>query len=394
MTVPAGAVDVIVGAEAARDRYETSSPGIFNIADRRTSSAVYGEVRVPIFRADASAGSAWDLAAFTVAGRRDKYSDFGSASTYQAGLEVRPVRTVLLRVSAASSFKPPTLLETSVDNTSDLSEDYGLVDTARGGEPIVGVEVLRTANPALQPEKGRAFSFGAVWEPDSAAGTRLAVTAWNVKINGLIALLWPQVTIDNEALFPGFINRGPSDNGGPGPITHIITSEVNFGSVNTAGADFEVSHAWRGLGGKWSAAASTTRTTKYEVAIAPGSPAESRLGRRSPDYWAPKWKGRLSLGLNTGNWSLGITSRYVGAYKDVEPSNRDLGGFWIHDLTGSLDLKRLGWAPSAVGAASLSIGMVNAANRLPEFVEQSPYYDASQADWRGRYTSLRLAMTF
>lgn len=394
INLPAGSVDVIAGAEASRDRYQTASPGIFDIQDKRSSSAFYGEMRVPLIRADPVAGTAWDLAAVTVAARRDRYSDFGAASTYQAGAELRPLRTVLLRGSAATSFKPPTLLETSVDDFSEASDDYGFVDPRRNNESVLGAEVFRRANAALKPEKGKAFSIGAVWEPESAAGTRLGVTAWKVRINGLISLLWPQVTIDNEGLFPGFVTRAEPVNGVPGAITRVLYSEVNFGSVDTAGVDLEMSHAWKSAAGKWTVGASATQTTKYEVAIAPGSPVEDRLGRRAPDFWAPKWKGRAVAGLNTGAWSVGITSRYVGGYKDMAPSERDLGSFWIHDLAGSLDLKRLGYAPVGFKAASLSLAVVNVANRLPEFIERSPYYDVTQSDWRGRYVSLRLSMSW
>lgn len=392
--LPAGKVDVIAGAETSRDRYQTASPGVFDIQGSRTASAVYGEMRLPLLRANASTGPAWELAALTVAGRRDKYSDFGSASTYQAGAELRPTRTLLLRASTASSFKPPTLLQTNVDDQSFTTDLYGLVDPTRGGAPIVNGEVLRTTNHSLGPEKGRAFSLGAVWEPESASGTRLAVSAWRVKINGLISLLWPQDAIDHPELFPGLVTRAPSVDGTPGEVTRVLYQEVNFGSVETAGTDMEIAHSWKAAGGKWTVSASATRTTKYDVAIAPGAPAEHRLGRRAEDYWAPKWKGRLFAGLDAGSWSLGITSRYLGAYQDMAPSERELGKYWVHDLAGTVNLKRLGFSFSGMKNASLSLGIVNVANRLPEYVGTYPYYDFTQADWRGRYASLRFSMTW
>lgn len=392
--LPAGSIDVIAGAEVAHDRYLTTTPGTPDINGSRASSAVFGEARVPLLRGNAAAGPAWDLAALTVAGRRDRYSDFGGANTYQAGIELRPVKTLLLRASTATSFKPPTLLQTNVDDIALTTDAYGLVDPTRANAPITGGVVLRTTNPDLKPEQGRARSLGIVWEPESASGTRLGATAWQVKINGLISLLWPQLALDNAELFPGFVTRAPSVDGLPGQVTRVLYSEVNFGSVNTSGADFELTHSWKGAGGKWTVGASATRTTRYDVAIAPGSAVEDRLGRRAVDYWAPKWKGRVIVGLDQGVWSLGLTSRYLGGYKDSLPSDRDLGNYWVHDLAGTLDLKRLGWGFSFVNAASLTAAIVNVANRLPEFVETYPYYDVTQADWRGRYASVRLALSW
>ncbi|MBV8501565.1 MAG: TonB-dependent receptor [Paucibacter sp.] len=393
--LPAGPVDVIAGAEASKDRYLTFTPGAFRIEADRTSGAVYGEARIPLLgrATDGGASKGGELAALTLAGRRDHYSDFGSANTFQAGAELRPVKTLMFRASTASSFKPPTLLETHVDSTSATTDLYGLVDPKAGNAPIVGGEVLRAANPNLQPEKGRAISFGGVWEPDSA-GTRVALTAWRVKINGLISLLWPQVTLDNEALFPGLVTRAPAAGGVPGAVTRVLYTEVNFGSVSTAGADLEMTHSWKATGGKWTAGASATRTTQYDVAVTPAAPVEDRLGRRAADYWAPAWKGRVTLGFDSGVWGLGLTSRYLGAYRDVLPSSRGLGSTWMHDLAASLDLKQLGLGLTSAKEASLSLAVANLTDRQPEFVSTAPYYDVTQADWRGRYASVRLALSW
>jgi iron complex outermembrane receptor protein len=391
LTLPTGSVDVIVGAETAHDSYLSAIRGGNSVGGSRSSSAAYGEARVPLWRA-ADAGPARDLAALTLAARRDVYSDFGGADTYQAGLEFRPTRTSLLRASTATSFKPPTLLQTNVNDVSLTTDAYAIRDPQRGNALVSGGEVLRTTNPNLNPEKGRAMSLGAVWEPESAAGTRLGLTAWQVRINGLISLLWPQTAVDNESLFPGFVTRAPSVGGVPGAITRVLYSEVNFGKVDTAGVDMEIAHAWKAAGAKWTASASATRTSKYDVALAPGAPVTQRLNVRAVDYWAPRWKGRLQAAVEQGTWALSLTSRYLGAYRDMPPDGRALGNYWVHDLSASVDLKRLGLGIPAVKDARLSLAIANLADRQPEYVSTSPYYDVTQADWRGRYTTLRMSL--
>lgn len=411
LTLPTGKVDVIAGMEMARDHYQTVTPGSFDIEGSRSSSAVYGEMHVPLWRSAASGDRAIsgmdgggqgakdgegsrELAALTLAGRHDRYNDFGGASTFQAGLEIRPTKSFLLRGSAATSFKPPTILNTHVDEIAYTTEALGLVDPARSNAPVVGGQVLRTTNPDLHPEKGQALSFGAVWEPESSIGTRLAATAWQVKIDGLIALLWPQVTLDNEALFPGMVTRAPSTGGVPGPITNVQYMEVNFGHVTTSGIDMELAHAWKMEGGKWTASATATRATRYDVAVTPAAPVDDRVGHRATDFWSPKWKGRLALGLDRGSWSLGMTSRYLGAYEDPAPSHRSLGNYWLHDLAASFNLKRMGVSLPGTKDAVLSIAIANLANRMPEYVSTYPYYDVTQADWRGRYANLRLSVNW
>lgn len=393
MRLPAGAMEGVFGAEIARDRYDASIPdeGI-DVHDSRRNSAAYAEVRAPLLKAGV-ATNGWNLAALTLAARRDRYSDFGSANTYQAGFELRPLRSLLVRASSATSFKPPTMPETHVNDIDYPAEDFGLVDPARGGEAITSGTVERIANKSLTPERGRANSIGAVWEPEASLGTRLSATYWQVRINGLIALLEPQTTLDFETLFPGFVTRGPAVGGQPGPVTNIKFSEANFGSVDASGTDMEASYAWRGDIGRWVGTVGATRTNEYEVVLAPGAAKQNRLGRRYNDFWAPRWKSHASIDLDGGAWSLGLAGRYLGQYKDEGASERRLGAYWTYDLSGSIDLKKL--LPSldrTLKAASLSLTVANLTNHQPQFVETAPYYDGTQADWRGRYFSTRVAI--
>ncbi len=389
--LPAGAVEAIIGGEVAGEDFRNLQVGVNTDASRRTR-AVYGELRAPLWVTDAAgAEGAWTRAALTVAARRDAYSDAGSANTYQAGLELRPARALLLRASAATSFKPPTLFQTNIEEQLVPLVGLRMVDPLRGNEPVTG-EGTRQSNKGLRPETGKAYALGAIWEPDATPGTRLGVTAWDVRIVDLIGFMVPQAIVSNESLFPGFITRAPMLQGVPGQITAMTLAETNFGFVQTQGLDLEVARSWRGPVGRWSLGASATRTMKYDVSIAPGLPVGERVGRRFGDHWAPKWKARLSVGFDSGAWSVGLTSRYLSSYKDLEPSDRSLGGQWMHDLSARLDLKSLGLELGAARAASLSMGIINLSNRLPEYASGSPYVDPSQGDWRGRFSSLRLSV--
>jgi iron complex outermembrane receptor protein len=392
LQLPAGALEAVVGAEVARDHFDAITTNQAPVDDGRHDAAVYGELRAPLLSAG-TAGKAWSLAALTLAARRDRYSDFGSANTYQTGFELRPLHSLLLRASSATSFKPPTLLQTNLAETDYPADIFGLVDPLRGGAAITSGTVSIKTNKALTPEHGRANSFGAVWEADDSLGTRLSATRWQVNINGLIAVLQPQAALNNEALFPGFVTRGPSVGGQPGPVTNVLDTYANFGSVDAAGTDMDAAYAWRSAVGRWVATAGATRTSEYRVVLAPGAAPQDRLGRRFIDFWAPRWKSRASISLDAGSWSLGLTGRYLGQYKDAGTSERRLGAYWMEDVAASLDLKRsCPTLVAAVKAASLSLAVANLTNRQPQFVETSPYYDVTQADWRGRYISTKVSI--
>jgi iron complex outermembrane receptor protein len=374
----AGPVDVVVGAETARDWYDMSVPGQAEIHGNRRSSAAYGELRAPLLAASEEGRSGWNLAALTLAARHDRYSDFGSANTLQGGLEVRPTRNLLIRGYAAGSFKPPTLLQTHVSDFADDAVYFGLVDPARNGEAITSGTVLRTTNRELKPERGQARGIGAVWEPEGGLGTRLSATYWQLRIRSMIALLSPQTALNYESAFPSFVTRGPSVNGLPGVVAVIKAAEVNFGRLDTAGTDVDAAYAWKTSLGRLTAAAGGTRVNEYLVQLTPGAPVVDRLGRRFTDFWAPRWKGRLSVGLDESAWSLGLTSRYLGAYKDAGTSERRLGNTWIHDLAGNLNLKTL-WPELLPGfsAASFGVSVTNLADRQPQYVPGAPNFDVT-----------------
>lgn len=388
--LPAGPLYAVLGAELARDHYESQTVGSPRIEGSRSARAVYGELRAPLARRESASGRGGELAALTVAARSDHYAEVGSASTYQAGLEVRPAKAWLLRASAATSFKPPTLDNALVPEAALPAQSYALVDPLRNNEAITTGEVVRTANPSLQPERGKAFTLGANWEPE--AGTRLGATAWRIRADRMIVLLLPQVVLANESQLPGIVVREPTVNGVAGRLVRLTFAESNLGYLATSGVDLEAHRSWRSPAGTWTLGASATRVTQYDVKLTPTSAVDSRLGRRYLDYWAPKWKGRVFGNFAGQGWNLGLSGRYVGSYQDAGTSQRKMGNSVIFDLSGRIDLKKLGATLGSATAAALSVGVVNITNRLPEFAEASPYFDQTQADWRGRTASVRLSV--
>jgi iron complex outermembrane receptor protein len=65
----------------------------------------------------------------------------------------------------------------------------------------------------------------------------------------------------------------------------------------------------------------------------------------------------------------------------------------MQDLAASLDLKKsFPNLATAVKAASLSLSIANLTDRQPQYVETLPYYDVTQADWRGRYVGTRVSI--
>lgn len=382
--LPAGDVAFVVGAEASRSGWATVSPASSNPTPRdleRTASAGFAEVNLPLLAARGN--SRRTIASLSLAGRTDSFSDYGKAQTYQVGLELRPVKTLNIRVATASSFKPPSLQQLYPTPQTLASQDFGLRDPSRNNEAVIGAVVPFGAGPGLDAETGKAKTFGLVWQPDAAPGLRVGVSVWSVDIDSLVTLLDPQIALNNESLFSSLIVRAPAVGGLPGPIQSVAYAYVNVGSIKVAGIDYDASYARATRFGQLQITAGATQTTKYKTQVLPGAAIEDRLGRRYLDYWAPEWKGRASIGLDHGAWRISLAGRYVGAYLDNGVSTRRLGDRWAYDLAAAVKLLD--------DKTQLSLTVANLGNQKPQFAGTSgAFYDQTQSDWRGRYATLRL----
>jgi iron complex outermembrane recepter protein len=390
--LPAGPIDVVAGVELGRDKW--ASGNLFDA--RRNTKAQFVEARVPLMLSQSQVTKTRELAALTLAGRRDDYSGIGSANTYQLGLEVRPTSGLLLRAARATSFKPPSLYQQNpLASTADAGL-FGLTDPLRGNALITAGEVIIGApNPLLGSERGKADTLGVVWESDYAPGLRLGLTNWRMVLTDNIVQPGSlQFFLTYESLFPGYVERAPSVGGVPGVVTRIRYSFINLGKVEVSGNDLDLAYTLSTAFGKWNFSGSATRTGKYDVVVNPNSPTENRLGNRNTEAWAPKWKRRLSVGFDQSTWSMGLTSRYLGSYKDLGTNPRDLGDFWIYDIFASADLKKLAAIGGMFKKAIFTAGIVNVANKLPEYVNSSPFFDTTQGDWRGRYFNVRLSLAW
>lgn len=138
---------------------------------KRDQAAVFGELFVPI-------STGVDL---QLAGRFDKYDDFGSSFNPKIGLTWRPTDDFVLRGSAATSFRAPSLTQGGVELRTTSTTARCLPEFAAiycGGD--IGGEItpntLEFGNKALQAEEATSFSAGFAWSLTD--NTNLTVDYW------------------------------------------------------------------------------------------------------------------------------------------------------------------------------------------------------------------------
>lgn len=202
--LPAGPVGIAATIEGARQKYElnpdpridpnyTGSEPIYNLTGtggggERDRYAIGVELSIPIFE---------PLKA-SLAGRYDKYDDITNvdgAFTWSAGLEYRPVESLLLRGSYATSFRAPDMhyifaeesgFFTTVTDEYRCRRDGNNATDAVCNTPAYTYSVfgLRRGSKDLEEEEGKSYTAGFVW--DIIDGMSVSMDYYNIKLEGAV----------------------------------------------------------------------------------------------------------------------------------------------------------------------------------------------------------------
>jgi iron complex outermembrane receptor protein len=321
--------------------------------------------------------------------RYDHYSEVGNTTNPKIGLRWQPSQALLLRASAGTGFRAPSLSDlkrpTIFGTTAGILTDpqcvkqEGSIDTCTDQW-----NVERRSNPDLKPEKSRQFTLGVVFEP--VKRTSLSIDYWNIEKKDVISTLGEQVIIENPAAYNGKYIQRDED----GFISNILLMKENQGRLKTSGLD--IAGEWRserGAWGRFGVNLSGTLVLKYDRQFGPDEPYRSNLGVFLNDQVIQKWRHRINFEWDNGPVMLTLANQYSSSYTDQNttydpftdtllPPNH-VKSYSLWDLTGS-------WA---IGKnLKLRAGILNLLDKDPPFSNQAYYflagYDPSYTDPRGR----------
>ena len=385
--LPAGSVDVVVGAEYEHSRFEQG------FVSKRNVRAAFAEVRAPLVAGTNERGEKREVFALQGAARYDDYSDFGSRTTWQAGVEFRPDERLLLRGTRATAFKPPTLYNLAAPLQTFPAT---VKDPMRNGETVV-VQDITGGNAALHPTTGTSSTLGFVWSPREVPGLDLSMTWWSMHIDDAVNFpISDQFVVDNESAYPSRVIRASAPPGTIGQIVAVDRTYVNFGSTRESGIDASID--WRiktGLG-EFIPAVAATYLTKFQGAIVAGAPSTNRLSQASNDgVFAPRWKGLASIGWKPREaFNVWVAGRYIGRYTDYTPP-RTIGNVWYIDASAEVGLEQaLGMSKGSLGGLTLLVSGTNLADKLPVYSTFFRGYDVFNYDLVGRTLFVRLKCRF
>lgn len=287
---------------------------------RRTDS-VFGEMTVPVI------GKGWrplpvDSVDLNFSGRHERANDSKSANTGAAALKVAFSRDIALRASRTEGFFPPEQSNLHLSDytfATTITNTFTFVDPRRGNLPQTAVPLTNSAgpNPDLRPETSVSENIGLILTPRFARGLRVGVDYWRTRKIDAIRTPTLQQLLDNEASFPGRVNRGarlPNDPAGwAGVVTGVDTRFINISEIETDGIDSNL--AWvipSASLGELAFRANATFTNKFLTSI---TPITAPVNTVETTEGGLKWRGRASVFWSRRDWTAGVTARYTHSYK-------------------------------------------------------------------------------
>ncbi len=376
-----------VGAAGRREslKWDTSST---LIDERRDINSVYFEASLPFAR---EAGKRLE---FNVAGRYDDYNDMGSSFNPQFGAVWKPADWLLLRASAGTAFKAPSLYDMHAPLT--IYPSSFINDPLRNDE-AVEIESRYGGNPNVKPEEGESVTAGFIIEPQSVPGLSFGASLFRVKQTDFITRFYDyDVILSNPELFPGLIYRAdptPADiaAGLPGRLLRLDLTTLNFGEVKVEGIDFEATYAFETQDwGNFVWTLKGSYVDSYEVLLRPGASPTEEVGHANRAGYPVKLKGNTGLQWSKQGWSASLLARYLHGYLDYD-AIRHMPSQWWYDMQAGYDF---GAARDSATGFSVNVGVINASNNQGTFSNNFSGYDFQQADVRGRYFYASLKYKF
>lgn len=394
--LPGGPFSAAVGGEVRRETFVYDPSAAIQTGDitgeggnqlpeeaSRGVESGYFEVNMPIVHSlDADA-----------AVRYDHYQGIGGTVNPKGSLKFQPVDWWLLRASAGSGFRAPSLTDlyaaqaTSV--TSNGTRDPIKCPTFDPNNPACSFQfsTVTGGNPNLKPEKSTTLTWGTVFQPtkDFSIG---ADTFWIYLKNQIVVGGLPTaVILQNTASATQFANLITRD--ANGNIIFISQTNANLFRVNVSGTDVDLKYGFDiGNYGRITIAGNGTYYYKYATQNPDGSwTGQIDKGITTTSGVISRWRHSLVLAYDIGNWDVSLTQHYQKKYHDsvgnVTGAARDVGAYDTVDGQLSYNFQK---------AWTFTLGVINIADTAPPYANYAASannfvggYDLSYGDPRGRF---------
>ncbi len=356
------------------------SPNV-NLYSSRTVASAFGEILVPLVSKLNRKPLVRSLE-LTIAGRAERFSDFGSTAKPKFGLSYRPNDWILVRSTLAASFRAPNLVQT---NTTPLqrsgntyNDPYRAEATGLNRDSSASPVIFRQGSAGLKPESSRSITAGIAVSAPFYRDLTFTVDYWRIKqkdviddITGTAQLLRDEELLDGAvqtALAAGTalgqVNLGsgadnyvgnpkvvrfavtPADSaaysiyntGRPasqqrapvGGVKSIVTDYVNLAGREVQGLDFGFElRLPKSRLGQFNLRGDAAYLLQSDTEDEPGAPKVNNINRDG----RTRFRGNLGITWRKDRVTAGWFTTYYGTYVDTGASTTRE----IYDVLGQPD---------------------------------------------------------
>jgi len=293
----------------------------------------------------------------TGASRYDSYSYSGTTAgkvTFQAGLEYRPVNSLLLRSSFGTGFRAPDLsfVYSGPSGSSSNGTDYYLCrllqpqtgpdfyDNCKYGQ--VDYDGRSIGSTSLKDETSTSLTYGFVFEPSrdlqisadyylirlaneveyqssdailrEEADCRLGATTGGQPVNGNSALC--------QSVESQVVRNSANAISNPLGITSVLVLPINAAVDRTSGIDINARyHIPTANAGSFDLRFAFTDVLTHTIQLYPGDPVDNELTDLYY-YVIPRYKGSYSGTWTIGPWSTTLHGSLTGGLPNYEGTTR------------------------------------------------------------------------
>jgi iron complex outermembrane recepter protein len=295
--LPGGPIGLAVGfeyrEESLQDRADPRATsgnilgqGITTTDGQRDSTAIYAEVSLPITRA----------IEMQLAGRHDRYSDFGNTTNPKVGIKIKPTNSILLRANWGKGFRAPSLPE--------ISPSVATFFTAVN-DPVLGVAAnisgVFAGNPTLNPEKSESATAGIIFEPNQ--NFSMGLNYYKIDWKDQVASPSFQSIVNSGD--PSRVIRDPVN----GTIVTVLSNYVNLSQTKTDGVDLEARYRMSTGMGRWTARANVSYVDTFE------EEGTEVAGSNAGTNTIPRTRGTLAIDWDYRAFAATLQANYIRGYK-------------------------------------------------------------------------------
>lgn len=418
--------DPATGASFASNATSSGLEGTVDTAGKRDTYGVFTEFNIPLIKKVLDAQ-------FSV--RYDHYQLTGDTTNPKLGVRFQPIEPLLLRASANTGFRAPSLYEIfNPQQTTFTSNPYDDPLLCPGGAPAAGGVAGRDCQQqfnslfggpvgvglspeSLKAEKSRTWTIGAVLEPTK--NSSIGVDIWDIKLKDVVGQLPEQAIFADPVKYANRFVRCNQVSAAnlanpqiaatcfdavtgalqPNVLAYIFQPTENLGEIRTRGAD--VALKWRlpmAEMGNLTLALNGTYVSKFDYQLEKGGQFIKGAYHYTNTGPILRWTHIATADWTYGPWTTTLANRYKSGYTDENDPNRVTDPTKLDHKVKAYSVWDLFVAYKGVKNLTLRAGIKNIFDEDPPASNQGATfqqgYDPRVADIFGRVYTLQASYKF